>query len=193
MDNTRTSIFVLSNRNVLHHVFLEKNNSSHLSGTTGEDDEDILESRELLEECVFRSSGVIRFHPKNILFTFRAVSIPAEMEATILAKNASRALVSIPESFIPNEHNGAKFIVYALLVQDNDNLKIFTSNLANHVNITPKVYDASALEELHIIQAKREAEKREVQRKKDEAVRAEHEKLEFEKQQELLRLEKTRL
>lgn len=114
MDNTRTSIFALTTKNKIYHIFLQKVQLHDGSFTT------------------FKSRGVYRFHSRNVIFTFRVLTIPSILENCIQVKNPDNVMIQNSFiDFIPQLSN-AKFIIYTLLALENDNMKIFTVDLSTH-------------------------------------------------------------
>lgn len=116
MDNTASSIFALTSKNQIVHVFLKKMQRR---------------DKNSMQFATFYSRGIYRFLAKYIIFTFRVLAIPAALDTCVQTKSIDdQAVLEALRDFDINNHP-AKFLIYSLLMQESDNMKIFAVSLAN--------------------------------------------------------------
>ncbi|KAL4486430.1 hypothetical protein ABPG72_018384 [Tetrahymena utriculariae] len=116
MDNALTSIFLLTNKNQIYHVFIQK--AKLKDGSIK----------------VFKSKGNLRFHNKNVIFTFCVLAIPEPIEQCLFKQNENNQQIQTSfQTFKPSLSN-VKYLLFSLLASE-EVMKIFSVDLSTHEQI----------------------------------------------------------
>ncbi|EAR86104.2 hypothetical protein TTHERM_00549510 (macronuclear) [Tetrahymena thermophila SB210] len=116
MDNALTSIFLLTNKNQIYHIFIQK--AKLKDGSIK----------------VFKSKGTLRFHNKNVIFTFCVLAIPESIEQCLFKQNENNQQIHTSfQTFKPSLSN-VKYLLFSLLASE-EVMKIFSVDLSTHDQI----------------------------------------------------------
>ncbi|KAL4438439.1 hypothetical protein ABPG74_009478 [Tetrahymena malaccensis] len=113
MDNALTSIFLLTNKNQIYHVFIQK--AKLKDGSIK----------------VFKSKGNLRFHNKNVIFTFCVLAIPESIEQCLFKQNENNQQIQTSFQIFKPSLSNVKYLLFSLLSSE-EVMKIFSVDLSTH-------------------------------------------------------------